>query len=541
MSFVGRLIFSCLTNELQALFDIYRPFIEPFIKAISQTLLQPLALLQASTALYAYGLDTTSWLSDSSSRPLTGYLTSIPISFPLIGLIQLVQYLVACNVVGMTPGEYLKHISGVTGHSQGIVSGAIVAASTTRGHQAFPVVSVEPRIVNDSIEGGEGTPSPMLSVTGLALKDLTPHIKKTNSHLADNSKLFVTLHNRPRAFVVTGSARSLYGLVTNLRKIRVSSGADQSKVPFSKRKPAFNIRFLVVGVPYHSDYLKGATEKVLVEDLAGEVLWTVEDLKVPVYNTEDGSDLPNLKTSLTCSFCDQIFTTPINWTKAVDFPVTATHAIDFGPGGISGIGPLAARDLDGRGVHVVVIGDHAKGDAELYSSVEVKYEDWWAKNWAALVKSSDGVVHLDMPFSRLLSKPPIMVAGMTPTTVKAGFVSAVLDAGYHIELAGGAHYNAAALHAKVAEIQTEIPDGVSLTLNALYINPAQFTFQLPLWQEMRKEGLPIEGFCVAAGIPTTEKAVEIINGLRNAGIKHVSSGHQIFSCARQFKEERGTA
>jgi fatty acid synthase subunit alpha len=39
---------------------------------------------------------------------------------------------------------------------------------------------------------------------------------------------------------------------------------------------------------------------------------------------------------------------------------------------------------------------------------------------------------------------------------------------------------------------------------------------------MRKEGLPIEGFCVAAGIPTTEKAVEIIDGLKAAGIRHVA-------------------
>jgi hypothetical protein len=41
-------------------------------------------------------------------------------------------------------------------------------------------------------------------------------------------------------------------------------------------------------------------------------------------------------------------------------------------------------------------------------------------------------------------------------------------------------------------------------------------FQLSLWQEMRKEGLPIEGFCVAAGIPSTEKAVEIVDGLRHS-------------------------
>lgn len=115
-----------------------------------------------------------------------------------------------------------------------------------------------------------------------------------------------------------------------------------------------------------------------------------------------------------------------------------------------------------------------------------------------------------------------MVAGMTPTTVKAGFVSAVLSAGYHVELAGGGHYNAKALRAKVAEIQSKIPSGVGITLNALYINQRQFGFQFPLWQELRREGLPIEGFCVAAGIPSTEKATEIISALQASGIKHIA-------------------
>ena len=58
---------------------------------------------------------------------------------------------------------------------------------------------------------------------------------------------------------------------------------------------------------------------------------------------------------------------------------------------------------------------------------------------------SDGKIYLDTHFSRLLGKPPIMVAGMTPSTVKAGFVSAVLDVGFYIKLVGGGHYNAAAL------------------------------------------------------------------------------------------------
>lgn len=63
----------------------------------------------------------------------------------------------------------------------------------------------------------------------------------------------------------------------------------------------------------------------------------------------------------------------------------------------------------------------------------------------------------------------------TPTTVKAGFVSAVLAAGYHIELAGGGHYNAKALRAKVDEIQRLVnKPGIGVTLNSLYINQRQW-------------------------------------------------------------------
>jgi hypothetical protein len=53
--------------------------------------------------------------------------------------------------------------------------------------------------------------------------------------------------------------------------------------------------------------------------------------------------------------------------------------------------------------------------------------------------SSDGTIHINTPYSCLLGKAPIMVAGVTPSTVKGGFVSAILSAGFHIELASGGH------------------------------------------------------------------------------------------------------
>ncbi|KAJ3712093.1 hypothetical protein DFJ43DRAFT_1167176, partial [Lentinula guzmanii] len=87
------------------------------------------------------------------------------------------------------------------------------------GQEAFPVIALEPGLIQDSIDGGEGTPTSMLSITGLSLKELEPHLAKTNQHLTENSNLQVTLQNGPRALVVTGPSRALHGLVVNSRKI----------------------------------------------------------------------------------------------------------------------------------------------------------------------------------------------------------------------------------------------------------------------------------------------------------------------------------
>ena len=63
--------------------------------------------------------------------------------------------------------------------------------------------------------------------------------------------------------------------------------------------------------------------------------------------------------------------------------------------------------------------------------------------------------------------------------------SAILSASYHVELAGGGHYNATTVHAKFTEIQSKI---LPITLNSLYINPHQFNFQFLLWKDLKHEG-----------------------------------------------------
>lgn len=295
-------------DELQALYDTYEPYVASFLSDASKVLLQ-LVEESEDTTFYTHGMDVVSWLSGATPVPPLSYLASVPVSMPLIGLTQLTQYLIISRVTNLSPGQLRERFAGATGHSQGLVSAVAISASTTlesfsensfkalrwlfscgfRGQQFFPVLAIEPSIVSDAIEGGEGAPSPMLSVTGLPLKDLESHIAKTNKHLPQNSQLAVSLYNGPKAFVVNGPPRALYGLVTSLRKVKAPNGLDQSKTPFSQRKPVFSIRFLVVNVPYHSVYLKDATKATLNVDLDGEELWTAKDLAIPVFRTDTGA------------------------------------------------------------------------------------------------------------------------------------------------------------------------------------------------------------------------------------------------------------
>lgn len=259
-------------------------------------------------AFYDQGLDLISWLDGTFKTPSVDYLASIPLSLPLIGVAQLAQYVVSCRVTDLDPGQMRDLFKGATGHSQGVVSAVAIAASKDwpsldanilkavkvlfyiglRGQEAFPLLSIEPHIVADSVENNEGIPTPMLAVNGLSEKALEGHIKKVNTHLPSNSQIGISLYNASTMNVVTGPAKALYGLATALRKVVAPPGLDQSRTRFSKRKAVFNIRFLPINVPYHSPYLQGATSKVVEKDLNGEDLWEPSDLAIAVYHTEDG-------------------------------------------------------------------------------------------------------------------------------------------------------------------------------------------------------------------------------------------------------------
>jgi len=75
----------------------------------------------------------------------------------------------------------------------------------------------------------------MLSATRLSSKDPGKHLKTTNDACALSQELPVSLQNGPKAFVATGPARTLYGLVVNIHynaaAFRVTVSETQQKTP----------------------------------------------------------------------------------------------------------------------------------------------------------------------------------------------------------------------------------------------------------------------------------------------------------------------
>ena len=135
--------------------------------------------------------------------------------------------------------------SGASGHSQGLISVFFFFFSSKgdvsffenmlkapnqfffaglQGQQLFLVFALE------------------LSVNGLLLKDRQPYISKVNKYI---------------------------------RSVHPMAPTD-----FSKRESVFSARFPVMGVPFLSQYLQDATDKVIDKDLNGEELWTAEGLAV---------------------------------------------------------------------------------------------------------------------------------------------------------------------------------------------------------------------------------------------------------------------
>lgn len=536
-------------EELRELNFTYHGLIADLLAKVAAKLSTLVRTADNVDKIYTQGFDILKWLKSPEETPDQDYLLSVPVSCPLICVIQLAHYAVTCKTLGITPGEFRDSLNGVTGHSQGLVTAVAIASSDSwesfyensvkavamlffigaRCLTTYPRTSLPPTMLQDSLENGEGRPSPMLSVRDLSREEVDNFIATTNAHLPEDKHVAISLENGGRNLVVSGPPESLYGLNLTLRNNKAPSGSDQARIPYSERKLKFSNRFLPIFAPFHSHLLEPATELILSDVEDEKLTFKASDLKIPVFDTFNGENLQNSKGDVTASVIKCITQLPVHWEQATSFD--STHLLDFGPGGVSGLGVLTHRNKEGTGSRIIIAGaiDIAVDDdygfkQEIFNRTVDSIK--WAPNWLdeykpKLAKTKAGKVYVDTKFSRLLGRAPLMVPGMTPTTVNTEIVSATINAGYHIEIAGGGYFHAAGFEKALKEVADQVTPGSGIGINLIYVNPRMLQWGIPLIKELRDKGFPIQSLTIGAGVPSLEVATEYIEtlGLTHLGLK----------------------
>ncbi|KAL6235076.1 hypothetical protein BDW75DRAFT_240471 [Aspergillus navahoensis] len=528
---------TCL-KEFAELYSSYKPMLRRLVGVIGPNLYRLSTLEEFSSYYRNQPLDLEAWISDGKSVPDLEFVASAPVSVPVIGALSLARYCVTCHITGCNPGQMRSMLRATTGHSQGLLAAIVIAVSDSwdsfykaaetviellfrlgwECHRAAPCSMVP--AANYSDVGGANAPSYMLSLRGLKRQETEAILDHVNGSLPKNKQLYLALVNAYDQFVIAGPVASLLRLESYLSGI-TSNETDQSRIPFRDRKPYVQHGFLPVSTPFHTPYLTRAAARVKEQFVARPI--HAHQLAIPVYHTNTGLDLGEQEGCALAIAIEAIASEPCNWPCALA-RYQASHILTFDRGGLA---PLIKRARDGRGVRVLQAADLDTRDPEMATmrdlfatkilNMSTRLQSWGQQFRPCLTSGTK--IQLETRLNRILGAPPIMVAGMTPTTVHPDFVAAIMNAGYHAELAGGGYHNAPAMEAAIHDLVRSIPKGRGITCNLIYANPRSISWQIDLLRRLSNSKVPIDGLTIGAGVPSLDVASEYIETL---GLRHIS-------------------
>lgn len=567
-------------EELRYLFDVYRPLLDDFISAISEHL----GLLSAKGRLdgltpadQEHDFELYRWLTHPGTEPALQSLASVPTAAVLIAVLQLSYCVVLAAMLNLDSPGHLSSVFGSSiGHSQGLITSVALASSNdqasfvTNAKKATTLLfwmsmrayEVSCTVFGAKTLGTSNATSPMVFVAGLERAALQKHIDQANWHLnhrwdhrrrANELDIHISLTNGPTAFVITGEPDSLNSLCKTLESLAAEGGSDgkgQSRFSQRVQRSRVTIRPLPVSVPFHHPAMASCPEKVFEWDLCLDAqaeldFWKPDELRMPVFDTVAGSNLQDHDASLhggslARRVATDVLLRHVDWPTCVKASATyvrsqmksadaSIYYLDLGPGREVGASPMINRLVRGTGAKAIAVGgtlNSKSASFELCQPTGLRPAPNWQRQFAPRVvhqPSHGGPLEgVATRFSQLIGAPPVMVAGMTPTTGNVGLVSAVLNAGYHVELASGHILSRSELRDKVERICSSTHTDHGLTLNALYLAPRYFRMLVDEWLQLRSEGYPIEGLTVAGGVPSVDEALALIRRIQTAKLQHIS-------------------
>src|ERR1700759_4960998 len=171
----------------------------------------------------------------------------------------------------------------------------------------------------------------------------------------------------------------------------------------------------------------------------------------------------------------------------------ARWILDLGPGDI--LTRLTAPVIRGLGVGIVPAATRG-GQRNLFTVGAVpEVARAWSSYAPSVVSLPDGRVKLSTKFTRLTGRSPILLAGMTPTTVDSKIVAAAANAGHWAELAGGGQVTEPIFEDRIDQLSGLLAPGRTYQFNALFLDPYLWKLQVGgkrLVQKARQSGAAID-------------------------------------------------
>jgi fatty acid synthase len=486
-------------------------------------------------SFFTEGLAARRWLTSApAERPHSGYLQSVPVSFPLIFVAQLAHY-ERLREAGLDALSR-QSVAVAAGHSQGIMAAIAASLSWNNGdllpvakvlaplgmmfalrmQQAWPHRIARPGSLASALKAGLEPPSPMAAVTGLLPHEMRAFLARWGDGIE------LTLDNTLFRQVLSADPDRLEWF----REKLLANLADQLKARKERRLggrvPQATWQYLPVSAPFHSRAMTPAMEHCRRDAISLVFCWTNEDLALPVLDTETGNNL-----QLEPALLDRLITLqcikPVSWRRLCDTLVSmqVRDVLDCGPG--DALSKLTYSNVRGTAMTVWPLAAPSTlsrlGATKDRASVEQRV-------YPEPVKSKDAHLGVDNSFTRFTHCPPVFLAGMTPTTVEAPICAAAANAGFFAELAGGGQVTEKILRLRLQELQRTLKPGRGIIFNALYLDPylwkLHFGGARPLVVRLIEEGYPIEGVTVSAGVPPMEEAVALLRVLNSVGARYNS-------------------
>ncbi|MDT5092452.1 MAG: fatty acid synthase, bacteria type [Mycobacterium sp.] len=346
-----------------------------------------------------------------------------------------------------------------------------------------------------------GDRAPMLSVTNADPERISELLDEFAADVRTVLPPAMSIRNGRRSSVITGSPEQLARFELYCQQIADAEAADRKNKIRGGAVFSPNFDPVAVEVGFHTPRL---ADGVTMIDAWAEKI--------------------GLDAELAHEMAESILVRQVDWVGEVTklHEAGARWILDLGPSDI--LTRLTAPVIRGLGVGIVPAATRG-GQRNLFTLGAVpEVARPWSSYAPSVVSLPDGSVKLSTKFTRLTGRSPILLAGMTPTTVDARIVAAAANAGHWAELAGGGQVTEPIFTSRIEELQTLLEPGRAVQFNTLFLDPYLWKLQIGgkrLVQKARQSGAPIDGVVVSAGIPDLEEAVELIDELHTVGITHV--------------------